>query len=46
MALTKHFKEAVIQRVQGNPSMDNLAAIFLAVRERLQVSLQAHSVAA
>ena len=30
----------------GNPSMDNLAAIFLAVRERLQVSLQAHSVAA
>jgi DNA-binding phage protein len=30
----------------GNPSMDNLAAIFLAVRERLQVNLQAHSVAA
>ncbi|MEO7954048.1 MAG: transcriptional regulator [Polaromonas sp.] len=30
----------------GNPSMDNLAAIFLAVREKLQVSLQAHSVAA
>jgi DNA-binding phage protein len=30
----------------GNPSMDNLAAIFMAVRERLQVSLQAHSVAA
>jgi len=29
----------------GNPSMDNLAAIFRAVRERLQVSLQAHSVA-
>lgn len=30
----------------GNPSMDNLAAIFRAMRERLQVSLQAHSVAA
>ena len=30
----------------GNPSMDNLAAIFRAVREKLQVSLQAHSVAA
>ena len=30
----------------GNPSMDNLAAIFRAVRERLQVRLQAHSVAA
>ena len=30
----------------GNPSMDNLAAIFRAVRERLQVNLQAHSVAA
>jgi DNA-binding phage protein len=29
----------------GNPSMDNLAAIFRAVRDRLQVSLQAHSVA-
>lgn len=29
----------------GNPSMDNLAAIFRAVRERLQVNLQAHSVA-
>ena len=29
----------------GNPSMDNLAAIFLAVREKLHVSLQAHSVA-
>ena len=25
----------------GNPSMDNLAAIFRAVREKLQVSLQA-----
>ena len=30
----------------GNPSMDNLAAIFRAVRERLQVSLSPHSVAA
>ena len=30
----------------GNPSMDNLAAIFHAVRERLNVSLEAHSVAA
>lgn len=29
----------------GNPSIDNLAAIFRAVRERLQVNLQAHSVA-
>eukprot|EP01030_Chromulinospumella_sphaerica_P001691 gene1690-1659_t len=31
---------------KGNPSMDNLAAIFRAVRERLQVSLSAHSIAA
>jgi DNA-binding phage protein len=31
---------------KGNPSMDNLAAIFRAVRERLQVNLSAHSVAA
>ena len=30
----------------GNPSMDKLAAIFQAVRERLQVSQSAHSVAA
>jgi DNA-binding phage protein len=30
----------------GNPSMDKLAAIFRAVRERLQVSLSAHPVAA
>jgi DNA-binding phage protein len=30
----------------GNPSMDNLAAIFHAVRERLNVNLEAHSVAA
>ena len=29
----------------GNPSMDNLAVIFRAVREKLQVSFQAHSVA-
>jgi DNA-binding phage protein len=29
----------------GNPSMDNLAAIFLALRECLNVDLQAHSVA-
>jgi hypothetical protein len=30
----------------GNPSMDNLAAIFGAVREKLQVSLSAHSIGA
>ena len=30
----------------GNPSMDNLVAIFRAVRNRLNVSLEAHSVAA
>jgi DNA-binding phage protein len=30
----------------GNPSMDNLAAIFLVMRECLNVSLEAHSVAA
>ena len=30
----------------GNPSMDNLAAISLALREYLNVELQAHSVAA
>ncbi len=29
----------------GNSSMDNLAAIFRAMRERLHVNLQAHSVA-
>ncbi len=29
----------------GNPSMDNLAAIFRVVREKLQGNLQAHSVA-
>ena len=31
---------------KGNPSMDKLAAFFRAVRERLQVNLSAHSVAA
>ena len=30
----------------GNPSMDNLAAIFLVIRECLNVNLEAHSVAA
>ena len=30
---------------KGNPSMDNLAAIFCAVREKLNVTLKAHSVA-
>ena len=30
----------------GNPSMDNLAAILHAIRERLNVNLEAHSVAA
>ncbi len=30
----------------GNPSMDNLAAIFHAIRARRNVSLEAHSVAA
>ncbi len=30
----------------GNPSMDNLAAIFRAIRARLKVNLEAHSVAA
>ena len=30
----------------GNPSMDNLASIFQAVRNTLRVSLAAHSVAA
>ena len=30
----------------GNPSMDNVAAIFMAVQEKLRVSLQVHSVAA
>ena len=30
----------------GNPSMDNLAAIFLVMRECLNVNLEAHSVAA
>ncbi|WP_035059353.1 helix-turn-helix domain-containing transcriptional regulator [Andreprevotia chitinilytica] len=29
---------------KGNPSMDNLAAIFSAVRSRLKVSLEAHTV--
>jgi len=30
----------------GNPSMDNLAAIFHALRERMNVNLEAHSVSA
>ena len=30
---------------KGNPSMDNLSAIFCAVREKLNVTLKAHSVA-
>ena len=30
---------------KGNPSMDNLAAIFCAVREKSNVTLEAHSVA-
>ena len=30
---------------KGNPSMDNLAAIFRVVRDRLQVNFEAHSVA-
>jgi DNA-binding phage protein len=30
---------------EGNPSMDNLAAIFQAVKSSLRVQLQAHSVA-
>ena len=30
----------------GNPSMDNLAAIYHAIRERQNVNLEAHSVAA
>ena len=30
---------------KGNPSMDNLASIFCAVREKLNVTLEAHSVA-
>ena len=30
----------------GNPSMDNLAAIFHAIRECLNVNFEAHSVAA
>src|SRR5216684_1504605 len=31
---------------KGNPSMDNLAAIFCAVRKRLGVDLQAHAIEA
>ncbi len=30
----------------GNPSMDNLAAIFRVIRARLNVNIEAHSVAA
>jgi hypothetical protein len=30
----------------GNPNMDNFAAIFRAVREKLQVNLSARTVAA
>jgi len=30
---------------KGNPSMDNLAAIFCSVRDNLNVTLEAHSVA-
>ncbi|WP_245896971.1 DNA-binding protein [Sphingomonas fennica] len=31
---------------KGNPSMDNLAAIFGAIRKRLGVSFEAHAVEA
>ena len=31
---------------KGNPSMDNLAAIFRVVRDRLRVNVEAHSVSA
>ena len=31
---------------KGNPSMDNLAAIFCAIRKRLGVDLEAHAVEA
>ena len=31
---------------KGNPSMDNLAAIFHAIREGLNVNLEAHCIAA
>ena len=31
---------------QGNPSMDNLAAIFRAIRERLNLNIEARSVPA
>lgn len=30
---------------KGNPSMDNLAAIFAAIQAKLEVSLQVHAVA-
>jgi hypothetical protein len=29
---------------KGNPSMDNLAAIFGAVRKRLKVGIRAHTI--
>jgi DNA-binding phage protein len=31
---------------KGNPSMDNLAAIFAAIRKQLGVELEAHAIAA
>ena len=47
-ALTKKPSKSLHRMLSptGNPSMNNLAAIFRAVRERLQVSLSAQSVAA
>jgi DNA-binding phage protein len=47
-ALTAKPSKSLHRRLSsaGNPGMDNLAAIFHAIRERLKVSLEAHSVAA
>jgi DNA-binding phage protein len=47
-ALTSKPSKSLHRRLSptGNPSMDNLAAIFHAIRERLKVNLTAHSVAA
>ena len=43
---TMGFEQLAALTAKPSKSMDNLAAIFRAVRERLQVSLSAHSVAA
>lgn len=49
MALTRDMPSKSLHRMlsqKGNPSMDNLAAVFDALRQKLKVGTEARSVAA